>query len=419
MGTGGADMSADARQNSIWNRNFICILAANCLLQMSNSATNTQVSTYATFLGAGPKLMGLITGLFYMVSLAVRPVAGPVQTRANHKRLLTVIFALAVVVNTGYALFHSVPMFVLFRVLHGVQYAFIGSLLMTITTDSLPPEKIAAGVGIFGVSSSVAQAVAPRVGIFLRAWGTQRGGEDLGYTAIFVFAVVVLLLAQIPCRLLISDQRPRTVGRTADKWYRQIISGPAIWPSVIVLLLLVSYSTYTGFMVPFGEELGLKDVGVFFSVLAVGMLAIRVCSGWLSEKLGLQNVLAAGTVLFLVSFLIVGNARSLTGIVAGAAVAAVGFGNASPLSQALTMQTEAKERRPVASNTLYLGMDVGFFLGPMIAGFVRDYAGSFRSVILAGSASCALALLVLLLTWPGSRRRMESLRGQGEAEKPE
>ncbi len=413
-------MAAGAKNNSMWNRNLICILVANCLLQMSNSATNTLISTYATFLGAGPKLMGLLTGLFYAVAMAMRPVAGPVQTRADHKRLMIVTFALGAVVNAGYALFHSIPLFVVFRVLHGVQYAFIGSLCMTMTADSLPPEKLASGVGFFGASSSVAQAIAPRIGIFLRAWGTQYGGEDFGYTAMFLFSFGMLLLAQIPCWLVIARPRPRAeLAESGEKWYRQILSGPAIAPTMLTLLFLISYSTLTSYMVPFGAELGLKDVGSFFSVLAIGMLAIRTFSGWIADRFGLRNILIPSMVVYVASFLFLGNVRSMTGILIGAALVALGYGTASPLAQALSMQTEPTRRRAVASNTLYVGMDIGLFFGPLIGGFVRDFAGSFRSVILFGCVGCALALLIYLLTWRRCEARIAEVRALEEAERAE
>ena len=56
-------MSVQNKQ-TIWTRNFICILLGNFLLRMSNFSTTTLVSTYATFLGAQPTLMGFLTGMF-------------------------------------------------------------------------------------------------------------------------------------------------------------------------------------------------------------------------------------------------------------------------------------------------------------------------------------------------------------------
>ena len=51
-------MSGEKKQ-TIWTRNFICMMIANFLMLMSNFSTNTLVSTYASFLGAAPMLMGL------------------------------------------------------------------------------------------------------------------------------------------------------------------------------------------------------------------------------------------------------------------------------------------------------------------------------------------------------------------------
>ena len=80
------------KKQTIWTRNFICMMLANFTLQVSNFATSTQVSTYATFLGAAPTLMGFLTGMFYGISLLLRPVAGPVQTRTNHRKLMIAVF---------------------------------------------------------------------------------------------------------------------------------------------------------------------------------------------------------------------------------------------------------------------------------------------------------------------------------------
>ena len=186
-------MSTNAtNKNTIWTRNFICMMAANFLLLMSNFSTSTLVATYASFLGAAPTLMGFLTGMFYGVALAMRPVAGPVQTRANHKKLIIAVFATGCVVNAGYAMFHSIPMFLAFRVLHGIQYAFYGSLSMTIAADSVPREKLASGLGFFALSGAVSQAIAPQIGINLRAWGTALRGEDFGYTVLFAFGTAMM-----------------------------------------------------------------------------------------------------------------------------------------------------------------------------------------------------------------------------------
>ena len=403
---------------TIWTRNFVCMMLANFLLQMSNFATSTLVSTYATFLGAAPTLMGLLTGMFYGVALAMRPVAGPVQTRANHKRLMIAVFATGCVVNAGYAMFHSIPAFLGFRVLHGIQYAFYGSLSMTIAADSVPQEKLASGLGFFALSGAVSQAIAPQIGIELLAWGTARGGEDYGYTVLFVYGTIMMVLSLIPLFLMRNDTKDRRAEAAAvtGKWYQQIISRHAVFPAVIMMLIMMSFSLFNGYMVPFGKELNIANIGIFFTVFAGSMLAIRPVSGWLSDKLGLRTVLLPALALFCVSYLVIGNAVAIPMILVGALLAAVGFGTGNPLTQALCVQTEPRSRRSVASNTLYIGMDIGFFVGPLLGGIIRDLAGNYRSVILFGAVPLAVALVIFFAAWPGCARRMAAVRELEAAE---
>ena len=410
-------MSGEKKQ-TIWTRNFICMMIANFLMLMSNFSTTTLVSTYATFLGAAPMLMGLLTGMFYGIALAMRPVAGPVQTRVNHRRLLIAVFAIGVVVNVGYALFHSIPMFLTFRVLHGIQYAFYGSLSMTVAADSVPQEKLASGLGFYALSGAVAQAIAPQIGINLVAWGTAQRGEDFGYTVLFFFAALMMALSLIPLFTLRDTQkeRPAATAAVTGKWYQQIISRHALIPAVIMMLIMMSFANFNSFMVPFGKELGIEDIGIFFTVFAGAMLVIRPVSGWLSDKLGLRRVLLPALLFFCAACLIIGSAKAIPMILVGAIPAAIGFGTGNPLTQAWSVQTETRARRSVASNTLYVGMDVGFFFGPLLGGVIRDVAGNYRSIILFGAVPLAVALVIFLVAWKPCARRIEEVKALDAAE---
>jgi len=404
---------------TIWTRNFICILLTNFLMGMSNFSTNTLVSTYAVYLGAAPTLMGFLTGMFFGVALAMRPAAGPIQTRVNHRKLLTAVCLTGLVVNVGYALFHSIPLFIAFRVLHGIQYAFVGSLCMTIAADSIPVERLASGMGIFGVSSAVAQAIAPQIGISLRAWGTARMGEDFGYTALFLFAALMMLVSSIPAIVMRDGQNQASTAAAAatGKWYQNIISRHSILPALLTMLVMMSFSLTSGFLVPFGEEAGIAKMGLFFTVSAGAMLAIRPLGGSLTDRLGLRKLLPPAIAVFCAAFLVLGSAKGTPMIIVGALLTAVGFGVGYPGTQALSVQTEPYARRAVASNTFYIGVDIGFFFGPLLGGIVRDITGTYRAIILGGAVPLALALAVFFAAWPACERRIAEVKAIEKAAK--
>jgi MFS family permease len=154
------------------------------MLCLAHFAVNPLVASYAKYLGAGTQLMGFLTGMFFGVALAIRPVSGPMITKVDKRKLIIAVFALGAIANLGYASFQTIPLFVAFRFVNGVQYSFVGSLIMTLAGDNLPPEKLASGMGVYGIGGAVGTAVAPAVAIKLVDFGTKLGGDRTGNFAV-------------------------------------------------------------------------------------------------------------------------------------------------------------------------------------------------------------------------------------------
>ena len=110
----------EKRNNSIWNRGFTCAFFANLLLCLSQNTANTLISTYASYLGAGAVLVGAISGLYFGVAFAARPISGPVITLLDKRKIMIATYIAGVVTNVAYALAGSVPLFILARILHGL-----------------------------------------------------------------------------------------------------------------------------------------------------------------------------------------------------------------------------------------------------------------------------------------------------------
>ena len=403
----GSELSGE-KKVTIWNKNFICVLLANAGLAMSHNAVNPLVSSYATLLGAAPTVMGVLTGMFFGVALAMRPFAGPITTRINHRLLMIFVFSLGGFVNIGYALFHSFVPFVIFRVFHGIQYSLIGSLCFTIAGDSLPREKMASGLGIFGAGGAITSAIAPSIGIWLRDYGTSVKDAHFGYTLVFLLGATILLLAVIPSALLSREDTVARDRSSMGKWYTQIATKHALAPTIVIFLLITAYSLYSSYMVPFGAEAGIGEIGAFFTVLSICMLLSRPLSGPLTDRLGLRKVLLPAILIFAGSFIITGSATTKYVVFLGAVVAALGYGSANPAVQSMCIQCETPARRSIASNTLYIGIDLGYFLGPILGGVIKEYA-SYRQVITIGVVPALLAGAAFVISYRSFHRRQEYL----------
>jgi len=398
---------SEKKNNGIWNRGFTCAFFANLLLCFSQNTANTLISTYADYLGAGAVLVGAVSGLYFGVAFAARPISGPVITLLDKKKIMLATYIMGVITNVAYAMAGSVPLFILARVLHGLQFAFVGSLNLTIASDSLPPEKLGSGIGVFGIGGALSQAIGPSLGIAIRDWGRHRWGESAGYTAVFLASAAFMLLALIPCILIPLKKQTAEERASLGRWYRNIVARETLLPALLLCLVSVSSILYSTYMVPYAAELGIENVGVFFTVYAVVLLAARPFFGRLSDKLGMDKVMIPSFFIFALSFLAVTFGRSLPVLLAGAALGALGYGALNPAIQTLCIRTVRPERRGVASNTEYFGMDLGYFLGPLLGGLLYSTFGSYSPMYLIGGiAPLCMALILFCAIWGKLKSRL-------------
>ena len=391
---------------TIWNRNFICVIAANLLLCIGHFSVNTLVATYATFLGAAPVVMGLLTGMFFGISLAMRPVSGPMITKIDKRKLMIMVFVLGGIVNIGYALFHTIPLFVVFRFLNGVQYSFVGSLIMTLAADSLPVEKMASGMGMYGVGGAVGTAFGPTIADLFFKLGAKSGGQELGFTFVFLFAAAAFLVAVIPSVILKPDRKTREEIAGTGAWYKNIITSHAIPTTVLMFFVIIGYAIINSYVFNFGAEQRIENISLFYTFMAGTLIVSRPLSGWLSDKFGVARVIIPGLILFAASFIIVGTSKSIDQAIIGGVVAALGVGSTQPAIQAMNIQSVAPMKRSVASNTIYVGMDLGFFVGPLLGSIIYKHSSfAFMFQMTAVPIVIALACFIIILPIYNKRRR--------------
>ena len=162
---------------------------------------------------------------------------------------------------------------------------------------------------------------------------------------------------------------------------------------------------------PYAAERGIAGVSVFFTVTAAVIFFARPLSGWLTDRLGIVKVLLPALGLFAASFVVVGLSKSLPAILVGAVLSALGYGGVQPTLQAMAIQTVTPLRRSVASNTLYAGIDLGFFIGPFLGSIVFRFS-SFSVMYLAGVVPVLIGAVLFIIFWPGYVQRLKTLEAR-------
>ncbi len=397
---------------TIWNKNFICVVISNLMLCLAHFSINPLIASYTIFLDAGAQLTGFLAGMFFMVSFAMHPVAGPAMTKIDKRKLLIFVFAVGSIASLGYALFHNIPAFVAFRFLSGVQYSMVGALIMTLAADHLPEEKLTYGLGIYGIGGAIGTAIAPAIGIWLLNYGTRLRGEGFGFTLAFLFAAIMLAAAIIPAALLAPDRKTKQEVASAGAWYKNIFTIHALPTTILIFLVMIPFSMLNTYMVEFGKTHGIAGISVFFTVFAIVLAVSRPMSGFLTDRFGVKKVMYPAFFLFAIAMVLVGTSKSIGTIIIAAALASIGFGSSQPSLQAMSMKVEPPLRRGVASNTIYMGFDLGLFAGPFIGGFIWGEFG-YSAMFVTGAVPLILATICFGIIFPAYRRRVRELEGKG------
>jgi MFS family permease len=346
------------RKDRIWNAKFINIFIVNFMVSMGQYTMNTLIPKYAYHLGAAASVVGIVSSMFAVTALLVRPAAGPAMDYFRKSRLLSISIGLITVAFVGYGLSGSIGVIMAARLIHGIGIGVTAPLCLALASNALPEEKMASGIGVFTLGSAVATAVGPSLGLKL--------SELVGYNATF-FVIAGLLAASFVMTLRIRTKKPENADRFRIS-LKTFIVPEAIIPSVIMLFLTLAYSCINFFIAIYGGLQGVGDIGLFFTAYAVSLLVSRPVSGRIADKYGVDKTVIPGLLIFAASFILISISKTLPMFILAGVVCAFGYGICAPAMQTICMQLVSKDRRGAASNANFIGVDLGNLFGPILAG---------------------------------------------------
>jgi MFS family permease len=393
-------------EQTIWNPAFISIFIVNIALNMAQFMVNTLIPNYAQHMGATAVIVGMVSSLFAVTALGIRPIVGPATGYFRSNRLLAVSVGIIMLAFISYAFATSIPVLMVGRLLHGVGMGFLAPLSLSLATDALPSHKIASGIGIFSLGQAVSTAIGPSLGLALV--------HAFGYSVTFVVGAAILSVVLVLVLKLQTREPDKSGGFKIS--LNNIIATEVIVPAIMMFFLSGAYSSITSFILIYGKANGVEEIGLFFTAYAVCILFSRPFSGRMADKYGLGKMLVPGIFIFALSFFLISYARSLPMFLVAGAVSAFGYGICQPIIQTLCMKLVDKNRRGIAGNTSYIGVDVGYLLMPTVAGALVTYMQSQGKSIVEGysvmfqvmTIPIVIALVIFLFT----RKRLTKLEQQ-------
>lgn len=372
---------------TIWTKAFLNVFILNISINFAQFMLNTLIPKYADALGANATVVGMVSSMFAITALAIRPIGGPAISYFKKNKLLALAVGFIMTAFVIYGFSSSVWMIIVGRLFHGMGMGLTAPICLALASDALPENKMASGIGVFSLAQAVSTAIGPYIGLTLAG--------VLGYNLSFFIGAAMMGLSLILC-LRIDTKEPERTEPFRIK-LNNIVASEVVTPAVLMFFLGGAYACLNAFIVLYGGLRGVEDIGLYFTAYAVCLLISRPFSGRIADKYGLDKTLIPGMVIFALSFILVSFADSLPMFLLSGAVSAFGYGIIQPSVQTLCMQVVPRERRGVAGNTNYIGVDLGFLLTPTLAGLLVTFVEKDTGSKLAGYVTMLRLLVIPVL----------------------
>lgn len=376
--------SIDTAEN-LWTRSFVSVTLVNFLICANTFMLMATLPIFVQHIGGSKLLAGIIGGMLTLTGFATRPFFGGLLDKKGRKLILLIGIVLLLAVTSLYHATTSMVMIFIFRIIQGLGWSAASTSTSTIAADLVPVARRSEGMGYFGVSSSLAMAIGPALGLYLV--------EQFSYSSLYIVATIFVALSLIISisssylnRDSVSKQPSKDFGKS------KLIEKTAIEPSILIFLISTTYAGIVTFIPSYAAYKGIEGIGSFFIVYAFALLMTRTFSGKAADRIGTTKVVVPGMILLIVALIILMEAHSLNSFLAAAVLYGLGFGSIQPVLNALVITLAPAERRGTANATFLAGLDMGVGLGAIGWGAVAQKLGFIHVY----SLSAFLILLALL-----------------------
>ena len=352
------------QQVKLWNKDFVLIIVINFLVFMNHLMILSTFPFYIEYLGGSEAVSGLAAAIFSIIAVVFRPVIGWILDNGKRKVILITGLCGMALMPVGYLVLATIYLAFVCRMIHGASLAFSNTSTSTIATDIIPKPRFAEGMGMFGMATALATAVAPALGLALM--------DSMGFTTLFLFAALSIVIALI---LFLMLKTPKVKVEKKPFSLKGQIDKDAVPASATALVFMLTYGALENFTAKFAAEQGLPSEGIFFAVMAAALLATRLLAGKVTDRHGERVFAYTCNAAMLIAFLMMGLFPNIITYLLAAVLAGFGFGGLEPALQSMAVAIAPPERRGSANSTFLCAYDIGIGVGGGIAGVLISSFG--------------------------------------------
>ncbi len=351
------------KKEPLWTRDYIFISIASLFITMGFQMLLPVLPVFSANLGGSDTWAGMVVGIFTFSAVLMRPISGQLLDRQGRKgvfRFGLIVFLICVV---AYNWTSTILVLLCIRFIHGFGWGASSTASSTIASDIIPKSRLGEGMGYFGLTSTLAMAIAPALGLGLLS--------RYGYNTVFNVSAGFVLIS-IFISLFIKYHKPEVL---VERDKSGIFEKTAILPAIVIFFVTMTYGSIVSFIALYAAQKQIENIGLFFTVYAAALLISRPYFGSLTDKKGTIYAVIPGIIFVILSMSLIYFANSLIAFLIAGFIYGLGFGAIQPALQAMAVRSVSHLRRGAANATFFLGFDLGIGAGAILWGLIAEKLG--------------------------------------------
>jgi MFS family permease len=388
-------------KDKLWTASFISICVANFMLFFAFYLLLPILPLYLMEnFQASKSLVGIILSSYTIAALLIRPIAGFLLDMFQRRPIYLLAYFLFSLCFIGYPLANFLNFFLFLRVVHGLCFGMVSTAGNSFVIDIMPSSRRGEGLGYFGIANNLAMSIGPMISLFLHDYSTY---QMIFYTAIVSSLAGFVVASTVKTKkTTIQSIKKGKEAIVLDRFF--LIKGTHA--GICLMLMGIPYGMLTTYIAIYGKEIGMySGMGMFFTLMAIGLIFSRFFAGRMVDRGHLLKVITIGTIICTISIFVLPTLKDLFlfqqrfSMILFNAVAVflgLGYGMLFPAYNTLFVNLAPHHRRATASSTFLTTWDVGIGLGLIIGGKLGDTRGGLPLSFLVGGIIAVISIVYFI-----------------------
>ena len=360
---------------------FLLALASNVLFWLNLQSLFPVLPLYVASLGGTPADNGLTTLAAAGMAVLSRLFIGTLADRVGRRPVMVIGGVISIIAPVLYTVAHTIPVVLIGSGLRGVGIAAFTTGFQALLADLAPPERRGEVLGWGGNSMALAALVGPLAG----DWIAMHQGFPVAFGTA-ALAGTLCALASVMIREPSREAR-RAIGTPPLQGLQDTLAMRNVRAGIAAVSPMgMAFGAMVTFWPLVAQQHQLKTIGAFYSVYALGQLAVQTLAGRLSDRIGRGRVMLPGMLLTGMAFASIPVARSDAASLLVAFACGAGLGIARPAIDALVLDGVPITLRGTAVAVEFTLNDVWIGLGSALLGPLASAAGYGAMYAVAGAA---------------------------------